>query len=236
MAKNNEIVDWEEVPVDDWAEVPLDEKNKDRLSTLEAALEGVGQGASFGFAEELTAPFAAGAAILSGDAPKEAGESEMDRLSRLMQSYRDIARERTKTAETESPGTFFTGALAGGFLLPGAAGARATSGFGKVLKGTATGAGFGFVGGAGTAEGGLEERVEGGLTGAKWGGILGGAIPLGIGTAKGASTLAEKGIKKSHKGAYVLMIHSRDFSIKIYNGICCSRRLLNKRFFLLNNN
>ncbi len=105
----------------------------------------------------------------------------------------EVARSRALSEEFERvhPRLALASEVAGGLLVPGAAGARVMAAGGKTLstgariagaagRGALTGAAAGAAEGAGRAEGGLRERGEGaaigGAVGGAAGGILGGAL------------------------------------------------------------
>lgn len=184
MAENNKINDWEEVPVEDWQEVTETPVAPESISSLDAGLEGVSQGATFGFAEEITAPVVAGIGMAQG-LPQESGESKMQQFQRLMQTYRDVARDKTKLAEEQRPVEFGAGSLVGGLAIPGAAAASGTGLVSKLAQGAVTGAIGGAATGLGVAEGTLEERIPAALEMAQTGAVIGTAIPGGVAAVKG---------------------------------------------------
>jgi hypothetical protein len=164
--------------------------------TARAALVGAGQGATMGFAEELTAPVvAAGGMIKSAfdqSLPTLPGEDTLSKFQRLMQEYRDVAREEQQAAQEEHPEAYTAGAVGGGLatmpFLPSTAGivkgTGAATGLGKVAVGAGEGAALGAAYGAGETEGGLEERAAGALEAAKTGALIGGIIPAGVQASK----------------------------------------------------
>lgn len=201
-------------------------ENRPDVSKARALLVGSGQGATFGFGEELTAPIVAATGMTTSAAsklfgtgeeslPTLPGESTLDKFTRLMQEYRDIAREEQKTAQEQQPIAYTTGEIAGSLLSPGLGAVKATGLTSKIAKsavragmtkeaarlasiplkatiGASVGAGLGGVAGLGEAEGTLEERLPQAKETAKTGALLGTAIPLTIG---GVSTI-KKGISK----------------------------------------
>lgn len=182
-----------------------------QVGTGRAGLVGAGQGATFGFADELTAPVVA-AYAMSHDAlskPEDRdtntlkGESTWEKYKRLMQDYRDVARDEQKAAQEQHPLAYGGGAVAGGLLtlkapgagipgqmlgkagaaIPGAAKAAEmapglTKFFGNVAKGTAEGAGYGALAGLGEGEGDLSDRAQNAAETAKTGAAFGAALPV----------------------------------------------------------
>ena len=155
-----------------------------------AALIGAGQGATFGFGEELTAPIVAAGGMVAGalspeqKLPTLPGESTWDKYQRLMQTYRDVAREEQQAAQAQQPIAYTAGALAGGLTAPGLGVGKvlgATKGMSlipRVAAGSLTGAGIGGLAGAGEAEGTVEERLPAAGEGAKTGSVVGAALPV----------------------------------------------------------
>jgi len=212
--------DWNALPE---VEVPnrtlasvIDKENNDQalerpdVSALRAGIVGAGQGATFGFAEELTAPFAAAVAGATGDVKALPGESTWEQYQRMMQMYRDTARDEQVAAQEQQAGAYTTGAVIGGLASPGlgalkaakalkGAGAGAKAALGAGVKGTmadvgirsaggaAVGAGLGGLAGAGEAEGSLEERMPQAIETAKMGAVVGAGLPVagGLATAGG---------------------------------------------------
>lgn len=163
-----------------------------------AALSGLGSGLAMGFDEELTSPVAAAALMAGGDTPDATpNESTWEKYKRLMQTYRDTARERKDTALEQHPyayvGGNIAGAATGAALLPGMGGAKVTEALApkvwapvaKIAGGATEGAVQGAITGAGNAEGDILDRAPEAIEGAKLGAEVGGAIPVGVETAKG---------------------------------------------------
>lgn len=114
----------------------------------------------------------------------------------------EVTRSRAMQEEFERvhPRLSLASEVAGGLLLPGAAGARVMAQGGKTLstgarvvgaagRGALTGAAAGAAEGAGRAEGGLRERGEGAAIGGAVGGVAGGILG-------GALTAAEDPLRK----------------------------------------
>lgn len=156
----------------------LKEKNGDRSSSkdkteepgyLESFARGGAQGASLGFADELTGAGEAGLDLLTG----QGGDSS---LMDLYRKHRDESRANYDAAAQANPMTSFAGNLAGG-IAPGVL----TSGLApavNTVKGAATlGAGIGAASGLGASnEESLGGMAKDTLSGAALGGITGGAI------------------------------------------------------------
>lgn len=153
----------------------------EKESFAETAFDQGLQGATFGFADEITDRIGAGIASLATD-----------------QSYRDLLKEARQLTKEEQarqfeqrPATTILSNLAGG-VLTGGAGATTKAGSAlanslrsgntgaRIGKGMLAGASSGALYGAGAADDG--NRAEGAVTGGILGGVTGGAIPA-IGAA-----------------------------------------------------
>jgi hypothetical protein len=166
------------------------EPQQTNQSVGRTALEQGLQGATFGFADELTDRLGAGIASVA------TGEKYGD----LLKEARGNTGERFAQQMEQNPVTFI-GANIGGALITGGAGAttKAGSAIGnslragnlgaRVAKGAVAGAASGGLYGAGASADG--NRLEGAAQGAALGGILGGAIP-----AVGAGLRATKNAAK----------------------------------------
>ena len=96
----------------------------------EALLRGAAQGASFGFADELTAALgAAGRFVGLGDESKGFGEDYSEIVGESREAY--------KKASEDQPGTFLAGEIAGGAVIPGGIALRAGKGALAVAKSAA---------------------------------------------------------------------------------------------------
>lgn len=156
-------------------------KNQPRESFGRTVLEQGLQGATFGFADEITDRIGAGiASVATG---QDFGE--------LLQEARGLTEERFKRQFEQRPITSIASNL-GGALVTGAAGAATKAGAGignlvrsgniasRIGKGAAVGAASGAAFGSGTAKDG--ERADGAKSGAILGAATGGVIPI-IGAA-----------------------------------------------------
>lgn len=137
------------------------------VSKTESALRGAAQGASLGFADELTGGGEALGDLLSGNS---------DFLDNY-RKHRDESRANYKTAEEENPLSYLGGTLAGGLATPIPLGGAKTIGQ-MALTGAKLGAAAGL--GAGEADltqgelgKGIEETGKGALYGAGISGTLG---------------------------------------------------------------
>ena len=129
------------------------------------ARQALGQGALLGFGDELEGV----ARGLLGD--------------RTISEEIDRARQRVKMYEANYPERAIPATLAGGLATGGVGTARAAMLKGapllaRIAQGAKTGAGYGAVGGAGTAEGGVADRAVGAGYGTLTGGVTGGAFPV----------------------------------------------------------
>lgn len=185
-------------------------------SALEAAVTGLGQEASFGFADELAG--LAGASLdrpitylldkLQGVPSDLAGEPEDSTFGERYVQSRDIARRQAKQAEETQPGAYLGGQIGGGVaqaVATGGAGlaAQAAKQGAKQLikKGAIEGAKYGAKQGLGRSE---AEVLEGDVVGllkdvgleAGLGAATGGAISAAPVMAKGAASKAGELLKK----------------------------------------
>ena len=135
------------------------------------------QGATFGFADEISDRLGAGIGVLA------TGQSYED----MYNQAREFTNERTQRQFEQNPVTSIGANIAGGFLTGGAgATTKAGAAAGNIIrsgnlaartaKGAAAGASSGAVYGAGTAEDG--GRAAGAKQGAILGGVAGAALPV----------------------------------------------------------
>jgi hypothetical protein len=165
-------------------------------SVSRTALDQGLQGATFGFADEVTDRVGAGIASLATD------ESYDD----LLKEARGNTKERFQQQFEQNPGTAIASNI-GGALLTGGAGASTKAGAAttnmlrsgglgaRVAKGAVAGASSGALYGAGSSDEG--HRLEGAGQGAIYGAAIGGAIPA-VGAAVGS---AVKGTRNAATGA-----------------------------------
>jgi hypothetical protein len=160
-----------------------------RVSQLGAFGEGVGQGATLGFADEIgAAADASGLPEISGPFSAIA-RPVIGAVRRLVSDQGEadynasVERRRAKIAASEEqhPGTFMAGTIAGGVatapIMPAATVAKGAALGARVVGGIKTGAGYGAAYGVGTGEG-LEDRLSRGATGAVIGGATGGVLGI----------------------------------------------------------
>lgn len=205
---------WDDHPIaePDVQAASEDKEKPETVSAGRAALVGAGKGVSFGFNEELEAPFAAGAAMFNGvpDLPYEepGALGRLEKFTRLMDQYKALSRDEAHRASEEHPVAYTAGAVGGSLLLPGLglgkAGVAAAEGAGlqgaklaaaKIGAGAAEGAAQGALTGAGEAEGGIVNTANSAVQGGTVGGLAGAAIPAaaaGIKTAKGIGAAAKE--------------------------------------------
>ena len=171
---------------------PQTEQQKPEQGTGRTALEQGLQGATFGFADELTDRLGAGIASLA------TGEKYGD----LLKEARGMSKERMAQQMEQNPATSIASNI-GGALLTGGAGATTKAGTAaanmlrtggtaaRIGKGALAGAASGGLYGAGTSDEG--KRLEGAGQGAVAGFALGGAIPA-VGAAVKSATTGTKNI------------------------------------------
>lgn len=178
----------------------------EKPSVIGGVARAAGQGATFGFSDEMLGGLsAAGAGIkraVTGEGPT-AGEAYSSTVESERAKQKAFAEEYPKLNVASEIGGGVVGALAGGAALRGAglvgkAAAAAPAvetgvlrGIGRgLLRGTAEGAGYGGLAGAGSAEGGVGERARGAVRGAAGGAAVGGTLGAVIGGAKPVATAA----------------------------------------------
>jgi len=149
---------------------------------FETGARGIAQGLTFGLADESYG-------LTQGIANMIRGGGFGEGYSKGVADFR----AREEAGRKENPITATLGEVAGG-VGTGLGAARAgltlmrgaTSLPQAIGRGVVEGAGYGALHGAGTAEGGLTERLQGAQSGATTGAIVGGAVPVvarGIGAA-----------------------------------------------------
>jgi hypothetical protein len=180
------------------SEIPANVNQSQPVETgmLEAAGRGALQGVTAGFSDEIAANqmpdprarFAEG--LKQGMSVEEAREyanapaMSSDLRSEIYDQQLGEVRAANEQAQTDQPGAFMTGEIAGavgGALVPGGAAANAVKGIGtagRVAANTVAAGAQGAAYGFGTGEGGFDERrdnaVETGVVSA----AAGGAIPI----------------------------------------------------------
>ena len=190
-----------------------DLENQVGISPSRSVLIGAGQSATFGFGEELTAPLAAAVGMATQDLPSLPEESTWEKYQRLMQEYRDTARDEQQAAQEQNPKSYLAGALVGGVASPGLGAAKALGATTKLAKtavkagipsavvrtaapavnvgiGAGVGAGMGAAAGLGEAEGSISERLPEAKESMLMGAGIGAALPLAAGTGKKIGELA----------------------------------------------
>lgn len=153
-------------------------------SVLESTLRGAAQGASLGFADELT-----GGAETAGEVFTDPTLRLKDLLTRYKKN-RDLSRENYRKAEADNPKSYLAGNVGGGIataFVPGLNLAKGAT-LGKVALQSA---GVGAAGGFGSSE---REDILGLAKDTAIGGVIGGVAP-------GAINLAGKALAKG--GQYV---------------------------------
>lgn len=133
-----------------------------------ATIDGVAQGMTFGFSDEIAAGLGSGFGMLGDYQQKlEQERARMDENKRLAGGY-ELAGELGGGLATAG------GLAAKGATLLGKKGLSLTA---RMGRGAAEGAAYGAAYGAGTAESGVGDRAKGAVTGAMMGGAIGGATP-----------------------------------------------------------
>lgn len=139
------------------------------VSMLESGIRGAAQGASMGFADEITGALEAAKDVATTD-------KTLADLPNLYTQRRDESRKAYDVARESNPGVSMASEMAGGLLSTIGSG-----GVGAGIKGAAlAGAKAGSLYGLGAAEGTAKEQLEAAAIGGATGG-LGGAAITGIG-------------------------------------------------------
>jgi hypothetical protein len=166
---------------------------KESVGTIPAALEGIGQSATFGFSDELEGAGRALYGKLTGDQRS---------LTDLYSEGVAKPRQRIKDASETNPAAFYAGEIGAGFLVPGGlaglgvkgalAGAAGSGLKARTIAGGKDGLAYGAAYGAGKAEGDLQDQLTSVATSSLLGGGIGAALPGAIDAAsaftRGATT------------------------------------------------
>lgn len=153
---------------------PQQPEQPEQPSTLQSAIQGIGQGVTGGWGDELLAGVMTPIAQLSGTAPE--GET----WGETYQTLRDIGRERASEAQAAHPVAYGAGEV-GGSIVPAGAATRVA---GSAARG-ATAAGLGY--GLGKSEGEVDAEEAGkiALRGLASGAIAGVPSTIGRGVEAG---------------------------------------------------
>ena len=145
-------------------------------SQLESGLRGAAQGASLGFADEVT-----GGLEAAKDLILDPSTGISDLPARYSQ-HRNESRANYLSSEKANPGTYLTGNVVGGaatMLVPGLNAAKAATMAGRVGAGALAGGRVGAIGGFGASEGSdVSEIIRDTGKGAAVGAAMGGATPV----------------------------------------------------------
>jgi hypothetical protein len=148
--------------------------SSDAPGMLETGARGIAQGLTFGLADESYG-------LTQGIANMARGGTFGEGYNKGVSEFRG----REKAGREANPITATVGEVAGGVGTGlGAMRAGATlmrSGMSlpqAILRGSVEGAAYGGLHGAGTAEGGMDERLAGAQSGAATGAVVGGAVPV----------------------------------------------------------
>lgn len=165
-----------------------------QISPVESAIRGAAQGATLGFADELTGGAEAAGDVLSGKAKIQ------DLIDKYRQ-HRDESRANYTAAQQANPNTYLGGELGGGIataFVPGLGGA-------SVGKAAALGAAAGLGGSTGDITKGevLEPALKTG-GGALLGGAIGKAADVAFNPGEYAETLALRHLRPTPKVARML--------------------------------
>ena len=169
-------------------DLPVEQNMRDP-GAASAFIQGAGQGATFGFADEILGG-AAGAKAGLGAAMRGDFSGMGDAASQGYADMRDKARASFENAQFARPKTTLGGQVAGGFI-PAVTGGGAALKAGSSLAsragvGALVGAGEGALSGFGSGQGGIESRLGDAAKMAAIGGIGGAAAPAvfaGLGLA-----------------------------------------------------
>lgn len=148
-----------------------------------AFVQGIGQGATLGFGEEI-------AAGLSAIMPQKGKSRSFKQIAEDYRRIRDEERARNAAAAEQNPGSYLAGNVAGSVALPGMAAAKTVGLGAKIATGAKVGAATGAAAGLGTGEGGVADQLSSAAAGAAIGGTVGAAVPVagaGVGKIKEAA-------------------------------------------------
>lgn len=186
-------------------------KKQDQGRPVQAAIEGFGQGASFGYLPHLQA--AAGALMpdpTSGiDAQLETQGFSIDQPADTYLSRRDANIQRQADLQAENPSAYLGGNIAGaistGIALPGSGVAKGAGFFSKVGNAAKVGGLYGLLQNPGDTQGEIsplqiQDRGINALKGAATGAVVGSTVE---GLAKGYQAIkaAPEALKKTAAGA-----------------------------------
>lgn len=129
------------------------------ISPLRSAVLGVGQGATFGLSDEITARLAA------------IGPTTYDQELAKTRGLLDASRE-------VNPKSNLVGEVGGALAMPAGAVKSGISLAGKAVRGAVSGAASGFAYGFGTGEGDALKRAASGREAAAYGAVIGGIAPV----------------------------------------------------------
>lgn len=168
---------------------------REKTGMMSALREGLLQGLTFGFADEIEGAAKGAYDALTSD--KSYSDAYAERVN--------AARDRVDAAKADAPFAFYSGEIGGGVVVPFGVGKvaaqtgiraltplanAADKGLGaKTVAAAKEGAAYGAAYGAGTSEGGIEDRAAGAGAGAVAGGLIGGALP---GAIEGATALGKR--------------------------------------------
>lgn len=174
---------------------PAQAQQPPQTSAMDAGIYGAMDSAMLGWADEATG-------VIGGLVE---GLGRPEGFSGAYQRTRDNVRQQMRQAETERPGAYITGQVAGGLAsaaLPGGAVSRGASLAQNIGRGAIAGAGTGAIYGAGAAEN-MGQVVNEAAKGALIGGAVGGAVPVVANKLFGKSRLATADdFNKAAKAAY----------------------------------
>lgn len=156
-------------------DLPVEQNMRDP-GAASAFIQGAGQGATFGFADEILGG-AAGAKAGLGAAMRGDFSGMGDAASQGYADMRDKARASFENSQFARPKTTLAGQVAGSAIVPAGATGTAANVGGKMLAGAGAGAAQGALYGFGSGEGGVGPRIDNATDAGLIGGAIGGAIP-----------------------------------------------------------
>lgn len=159
-------------------------QNQEKWSKLESGGQGVLQGATAGFSDEL-------GGVEGAIMEKLAGNPDNKKMMDLYREYRDLQRRRNEAAQEQNPGSYLAGNIAGGVVS-----AAALPGMNTLKGATALGAATGLgTSGADLTSGNTSELARAGVDTAVGGGLglLGGKVAQGIANKLSPGALQQAG-------------------------------------------
>ena len=195
---------WAAFPVVQEAAPSLGATVMGRIGTMaDNAARTLARGVTLNYADELAA---AGNATVGSVTGQPGTWSE--RYNQNLQTER----ARDAAFDARNPVASLAGQVAGGVLMGGPVLSGARSLTGAMMRGAATGAGYGGVAGFGAGEGGIGNRAINAGEGALIGAGIGAAVPAAMAGAAGVAGLAARTVNPASRNADAQRLLLRDLA------------------------